>query len=79
MTHSVHNIVTSFIAKGSSYGKASQETRSLSFQGSSRNDRSLYENRIQILSSEATVYSLYSWSIITYCDKAGNPTITRGS
>jgi hypothetical protein len=57
------------IPKGSSsYGKASQETRSFSFQQPAGDDRYVLSNRTNVIYTATTLYSLYSESIIPSYD-----------
>lgn len=58
--------VAPVIQKGSTYGKASRTSpSSYSFQQSQRGCGSVYSNRIQVLSKEATLFPLQSQSIVS--------------
>lgn len=58
---------------GSIYGKASTTLRPHSFQQSKRGNRSVLSNRVEVLSKEATLYTLQSQSIIIVYDPTRDP------
>lgn len=64
--------------KGSIYGKAKRFASPHSFQQSTRSGQSVCADRTNVLSKEATLFSLYSQSIIT-SGQTRYPTITRDS
>lgn len=65
--------------KGSTHGKASQAPSPNSFQLKQRGCGSLYENRIEVLSGQVTLFTPSTQSIIKVCDITRDPTITRDS
>jgi len=68
------NVASAIKDKGSIYGKASNTPSPHSFQQLTRSYRSVYADRVEILSNEVTLFS--SCSITTKYDKAArNPII----
>jgi hypothetical protein len=63
------------VNKGSTYGKASNTPNPYSFQQSKRSDRSLYSNRVEVLSQEVTLHPLQSQHIIIIYEPTRDPTI----
>ena len=60
--------------KGSIYGKASKTPSPHSFQQHKRGDRFVLQNRVEVLSGQATTNATHS--IIKVCDVTRDPTIT---
>ncbi len=67
------NVALMSIDKGSIYGKATRTPSPYSFQFSQRGNRSVYSNRVEVLSEAATVFTSQSQSIIIVYDQTRDP------
>jgi hypothetical protein len=76
--HSPTDLTVAFLIleKGNTYGKASNTPSSYSFQQQQRSRGSVYSNRTQVFSKEATICPLYSQSIIRVYDQTRDLSIT---
>lgn len=69
------SVASMSIDKGSIYGKATRTPSPYSFQFSTRGNRSVYSNRVEVLSQATAVFTLQSQSIIVVHDQARDPSI----
>jgi hypothetical protein len=72
----ISSVASPISDKGSTYGKASNTPSPHSFQQQQRGCGSLYPNRTEVLSKEATLFPLYSQSIIRVYEPTRDPTTT---